>query len=71
MAMVYNNFWYTNFQGDQPGVMEFQFDLVWRAESDGEAASAALAEALVTEPVAVINPALEEHPVLMHRLFQP
>lgn len=71
MAMVYNNFWYTNFQGDQPGVMEFQFDLVWRRNLDGESAGAALAEALVTEPVVVINPALEEHPVLMHRLFQP
>ena len=24
LSMVYNNFWYTNFLGDQPGVMEFQ-----------------------------------------------
>ena len=31
LAMIYNNFWYTNFLGDEPGVMEFQFDLVWRA----------------------------------------
>ena len=30
--MIYNNFWYTNFLGDEPGVMEFQFDLAWRPD---------------------------------------
>ncbi len=29
LAMVFNNFWYTNFVGDSHGVMEFQFDLRW------------------------------------------
>ena len=33
LAIVYDNFWYTNFQGDSPGIMEFQFDLVWRNQS--------------------------------------
>ena len=34
--MIYNNFWYTNFLGDEPGVMEFQFDLVWRGDDAGD-----------------------------------
>ncbi len=71
LAMVYDNFWYTNFQGDSPGVMEFQFDLVWRKNLATDAAAAALADALLTEPVVSINPAYPEHPVLMERLFRP
>ena len=30
LAMLFNNIWYTNFVADSHGVMEFQFDLVWR-----------------------------------------
>lgn len=71
MAIVYDNLWYTNFQGDSPGVMEFQFELVWRPNLDGDAAAATLAEALLTEPVLVINPALPENPAMLQRLFQP
>ena len=42
LAMVYNNFWYTNFVGDSPGIMEFQFDLQWRPSvaNDAEAETA-------------------------------
>jgi hypothetical protein len=69
LAMIYNNFWYTNFLGDQPGVMEFQFDLVWQPTASGDAA--ALAESLTTEPVTVINPALPEQPSLLKHLYQP
>jgi hypothetical protein len=69
LSMVYDNFWFTNFLGDQPGVMEFQFDLQWHA--DGDAAAAALAETLATEPVVVINPALPEQPAFLKRLYQP
>jgi hypothetical protein len=69
LAMIYNNFWYTNFLGDQPGVMEFQFDLAWRSEAVAD--PAVLAEALVSEPVVVINPALPEQPAMLKRLFQP
>jgi hypothetical protein len=71
LAIVYDNFWYTNFQGDSPGVMEFQFDMVWRANLEGDAAADTLAQALVTEPVLVINPAFPENPAMMQRLFQP
>jgi alpha-mannosidase len=69
LAMIYNNFWYTNFLGDEPGVMEFQFDLVWRGDNSGDAA--ALAEALMSEPVVVINPALPEQPSFLKHLYQP
>ena len=69
LAMVFNNFWYTNFLGDEPGVMEFQFDLVWR--SDAKEDPAALAEGLTGEPVVVINPSFPEQPSFMRYLYQP
>jgi hypothetical protein len=71
LAIVYDNCWYTNFQGDSQGVMEFQFDLVWRQQLDGEIAAETLADGLVSEPVIVINPPLPEHPLLMQHLFRP
>jgi hypothetical protein len=71
MAILYDNFWYTNFQGDSPGVMEFQFDLVWHQQLDGDAAAAKLASGLLSEPVMAINPAIPEHPLLMQHLFTP
>jgi hypothetical protein len=69
LAMLYNSFWYTNFLGDEPGVMEFQFDLAWRSDAAGD--PAALAEALTGEPVVVINPALPEQPAFIKHLYQP
>jgi hypothetical protein len=71
LAIVYDNFWYTNFQGDSPGVMEFQFDIVWRKQLAGDAEAASLATALVTDPVIVINPAMPENPLFMKNLFRP
>jgi len=71
LAILYDNFWYTNFQGDSPGVMEFQFDLIWRKQLAGDAEAAALAESLVTDPVMVINPALPEHPLFLQHLYRP
>lgn len=68
-AMLLNNFWYTNFLADEPGIMEFQFDLVWRADSGSR--SADLAEALAGEPVVLINPAAKEDPRVLKDLFQP
>jgi hypothetical protein len=44
LAILYDNFWYTNFQGDSPGVMEFQFELVWRKQLAGNAEAAALSD---------------------------
>lgn len=71
LAIVYDNFWYTNFQGDQPGVMEFQFDLLWRPQLGGERDVEAWATSLAIDPVIVINPAIPEHPVVLERLFKP
>ena len=71
LAILFDNFWYTNFQGDSPGVMEFQFDLAWHKELAGDQEAESLADALVSEPVVVINPSLPEHPVFMQRLFKP
>ena len=71
MAMLYNNFWYTNFLGDSPGVMEFVFDLIWRGTIDGDAQAEALAQSLTLEPVFQINPAAKESPLLIKHLYQP
>jgi hypothetical protein len=68
---LYDNFWYTNFQGDSPGVMEFQFDLAWRGQLPGDHEAATLAESLNVEPVMVINPAQPEHPLFLQHLFRP
>jgi hypothetical protein len=70
LAMVFNNFWYTNFVGDSHGVMEFQFDLVWRDKLDASAADD-LAETLLAEPQVMIQPALREDPIFIRRLYKP
>jgi hypothetical protein len=67
--MVFNNFWYTNFQADSHGIMEFQFDLVWRDRLEKPAAD--LAAALLTEPVVLINPPQSEDPRLLRDLYEP
>jgi hypothetical protein len=69
LAMVFNNFWYTNFAADEHGIMEFRFDLVWQEKATGAAAD--LAEALMVEPVLVINPNLPEDGRVLRNLFQP
>jgi hypothetical protein len=71
LAIVYDNFWYTNFQGDSPGVMEFQFDLAWRQRLTGDSEVEALATTLVSELVPVLNPILPENPVFLQRLYRP
>jgi hypothetical protein len=70
LAMVFNNFWYTNFVGDSHGVMEFQFDLCFREKLDGVRVED-LAETLVTEPQVLIQPALPENPIYIRRLYRP
>jgi hypothetical protein len=70
LAMVFNNYWYTNFVGDSHGVMEFQFDLCWREKMDG-ARVADAAETLVAEPQVLIQPGLREDPIFIRRLYKP
>jgi hypothetical protein len=69
LAMLFNNFWYTNFVADEHGIFEYRFDLVWRPTSEGTAD--ALAEALVVEPVVMINPGLSEDPRVIQDLYRP
>lgn len=69
MAMVFNNFWYTNFVADEHGIMEFQFDLLWQPDPAGSAQD--LADTLVTEPVVLLNPATPEDDRVIRNLYQP
>ena len=68
MAMVFDNFWHTNFVANSSGLMEFQFDLAWRKAIPYPAM---LAEALVSTPVVAINPAGVVSPELMKSIFTP
>jgi hypothetical protein len=71
LAMVFNNFWYTNFVADSNGVMEFQFDLVWRNRIDGPAVAQQLADTLLCEPALLLNPALRENDAVIERVYRP
>lgn len=68
LAMVFDNFWHTNFVANSHGGMEFQFELAWRNTMP---APDELAETLVSEPVILINPSARESPELMKNLFRP
>ncbi len=68
-SMVYNNTWLTNVPIDSKGVMDFQYDLVWKSQMDANAGP--LAESLSSDPVALINPAARESPLLLKDLFHP
>ena len=67
--MVFNSIWFTNWYADAPGVMEFQYDLIWNQGKYNDPPG--LATALETDPVVLINPAAREHPVIMEDLFRP
>jgi hypothetical protein len=68
LAVAFDNFWHTNFVADSHGEMVFQFDLAWqpKIERPGE-----LADALVAEPVVLLNPSTRESPELENNLFRP
>jgi hypothetical protein len=68
--MLFYNCWHTKFAGDEHGVMEFQFELVWRGTLDAPA-TADLADALVTEPVVLINGPGADDPFIVDQLFRP
>jgi hypothetical protein len=71
LAMVLNSFWYTNFHADSPGILEFQFDLVWHPAGEARERPDDLAQALTTEPLVVIQPSLPEDPRVAERVFRP
>jgi hypothetical protein len=71
LAMIFDNFWYTNFVGDSHGVMEFRFDMAWRKELPASVRVADVARTLASEPQVMINPALKENPIIVKRLYEP
>jgi hypothetical protein len=70
LAMVFNNFWYTNFPGNSHGTMEFQFDLLWKQPRESTSAGN-IAAAVTTEPVIEINPGGKEEPLYLRWLYKP
>jgi hypothetical protein len=50
LAVVFNNFWYTNFVANENGAMEFPFDLLGKPSIPDPQA---LADTVVSEPVVV------------------
>lgn len=71
LAMLFNNAWHTNFAGDEHGTMEFQFDLVWRRTFDGGPGPAAVAGALMADPVLLLNGPGSDDPNTARHLFEP
>jgi len=67
-AMVFDNFWHTNFVADSHGTFTFQFELLW---SDSPLPVEAAAATLISEPLLVINPSQPESPELAGHLFNP
>jgi len=70
LAMVFNNFWFTNFVGNSHGLMRFQFDLAWQPTGEEPDDPAAFSESLLTEPRVLIEPGLPEDPVIARRIYQ-
>ena len=68
LAVVFDNFWHTNFVADSHGPMEFQFDLLWR---ENLANPADLAAAVTTDPVVIVNPAVHETDVEVNNVYRP
>jgi hypothetical protein len=71
LAMLFNNFWYTNFAADEHGTMEFQFDLLWKEKFSGPKERQQLADTLMSEPVLRINSGGTDDPATVHHLFGP
>lgn len=68
LAMIFDNFWHTNFVADSHGEMEFQFEIVWNQKIEKPEE---LAETLASDPVVLINSATRESPELLNNLFRP
>jgi hypothetical protein len=68
LAVVFDNFWHTNFVADSHGPMEFQFDLLWR---ENLAKPAELAAAVAMDPAATVNPAVHETDIELTDIYRP
>ena len=71
LAMLFNNFWYTNFVANSTGEMDFQFDLVWRPDLPASLSEGDLAVTLSSDPVLLINPSGPTDKLYLKWLFQP
>lgn len=67
-SQVFDNFWHTNFVADEHGAMEFQFEFAW---AEKLADPAPLAETLLSEPLAVVQPGVKATPELVKGIFTP
>ena len=70
LAMLFDNFWYTNFTGNCHGAMAFRFDLAWKEKLEAREREN-LAGALAADPVVSVVPAMKEDPILIRRLDRP
>jgi hypothetical protein len=68
LSMVFDNCWHTNFVANSEGTMDFLYELAWKQKI---ADPAEAAEALLTEPLVVVNGAVRESPVLLRDIYQP
>jgi len=68
LAMVFDNQWHTNFVADSHGLMEFQFELAWRENIPDPAG---LAEALMSDAIIRVNPALRDPAALVDNIYRP
>jgi hypothetical protein len=66
-ALLFTNYWSTNFAADSHGAMEFQFDLIWRRKIEHPST---LAETLMTDPAVLINPATREDDLVLKDLWR-
>ena len=67
-AMVFDNFWHTNFVANSHGLFEFQFELAWKKDLPD---AGALAATLMSEPLIVETPGLAATPELLKSVFTP
>ena len=70
-AMLYNNIWDVNFLIDQPGEMEFNFDIIWKDKSLDDMNIDNLVTTMQMEPVVFMNPAARENKFILDRLYKP
>lgn len=55
LAMVFDNTWDTNFVADSHGIMEFNYDLIWKESVEDGIDAGKLAEGLTSEPVVLVK----------------
>lgn len=67
-SMVYNNLWYCNFPDNVPGVMQFQYDLVWKNKITDSKMIPEMVQTYYLPPVIMINPQTREDKHTFYRM---